>query len=159
MSVRLSSDFCCSAWLLCWPPAWPNIWYIYIYLSLLQHPSIVFCCSRQLVNPYTSSVLFVGYKETVQTQIRRHRTWRLIRISTVCLENYKVKFEWKWKIPPNNTQYTDPIDNSRETPLGFPGLNGLKLWDIPLSTYMYVWWRKNGRTNHLINLWCMPYLT
>ena len=30
---------------------------------------------------------FVGHKQTVQSQIRRHKTWRLIRVSTVSLKN------------------------------------------------------------------------
>ena len=32
------------------------------------------------------SVLFVGRKQTVEIQIRRRRTWRLIWVSTVCLQ-------------------------------------------------------------------------
>ena len=37
------------------------------------------------LNPYKPSVFFVGHRQTVQTQIRRHRTWRMIRVFTVCL--------------------------------------------------------------------------
>ena len=39
-----------------------------------------------LLNPLEPSVLFVGHRQTVQTQIRRHRMRRLIRVSTVCLQ-------------------------------------------------------------------------
>ena len=35
-------------------------------------------------NPYKPSILFLGHMQTVQTQIRRHRTRRLIKIFTVC---------------------------------------------------------------------------
>ena len=35
-----------------------------------------------------------GHRQTVQTQIRRHRTWRLNRVCTVC-ENYR-KLIVKW---------------------------------------------------------------
>ena len=35
-------------------------------------------------NPYKPSIPFVGHRQTVQTQIRRCRTWRLIRVFTVC---------------------------------------------------------------------------
>ena len=37
-----------------------------------------------LTNPYKPSVPFLGHRQTVQTQIRRRRTRRLIRIFTVC---------------------------------------------------------------------------
>ena len=36
------------------------------------------------INPYKHSVPFFGYRQTVQTQIRRRRTRRLIRVVTVC---------------------------------------------------------------------------
>ena len=39
-----------------------------------------------VLNPLKPSVLFVGHWQTVQTQIRRHRTRRLIRVSSVCLQ-------------------------------------------------------------------------
>ena len=46
---------------------------------------------EMLFNPYKSSVLFVGQRQTVMTQIR-HRMWRPIRVSTVCLQNVHLKF-------------------------------------------------------------------
>ena len=54
------------------------------------------------VNPFKPSVLFVGYRQTVPNQIRRSKMWRLIRFSTVCLQN-SVSFKiWiKMKIPTN----------------------------------------------------------
>ena len=45
------------------------------------------------LNPYKPSILFVGHRQTVETQIRRHITWHLIRVSTVCLQNVLLKFE------------------------------------------------------------------
>ena len=38
------------------------------------------------LNLYTPSVLLVGHRQTVQNQIIHHKTQRLIRISTVCLQ-------------------------------------------------------------------------
>ena len=35
-------------------------------------------------NPYKPSVYFVGHRQTVQTQSKRRKLWRLIRVSTVC---------------------------------------------------------------------------
>ena len=49
------------------------------------------------VNPYMHSVLFVGRRQTVQTQTRRRRERRLIRVSTVCLHSVL-----NLKIPSNN---------------------------------------------------------
>ena len=45
------------------------------------------------VNPYKPSILFVGQRQTMQTQIRRRILRRLIRVSTVCLQNVLLKFE------------------------------------------------------------------
>ena len=42
-------------------------------------------------SPFTSSVLFVGHWQTVQTQTRR----RLIRVSAVCIQKVLLKFELK----------------------------------------------------------------
>ena len=39
------------------------------------------------------SVLFVGHVNTVDTQTRRHTMRRLIRVSTVCLQNVLSQFE------------------------------------------------------------------
>ena len=39
-------------------------------------------------NPYKPSVPLLGHRQTVQTQIRRHRTRRLIKVFTVCLQEY-----------------------------------------------------------------------
>ena len=54
-----------------------------------------------VLNPYKPSVLFVLRTQIVQTNTRRRRTRGLIRVSTVCLQNVLLKFEYKWKIPPN----------------------------------------------------------
>ena len=42
-------------------------------------------------NPYKPSVPFYGHRQTVQTQIRRHRTRRLIRVFTVSKESKNEK--------------------------------------------------------------------
>ena len=55
-------------------------------------------------NPYKPSVLFKGHRQIVQTQIRRRVLRRLIWVSTVCLQNVLLEFEWKWKIPSNIPQ-------------------------------------------------------
>ena len=44
---------------------------------------------------YKPRVLFVGHKETVQTQTRRRRTRRLIRVSTICLQNVWICIKMK----------------------------------------------------------------
>ena len=43
------------------------------------------------INPYKPRVPFVGYRQTVQTQIRRRR--RLIRVFTVCLQEFLFEIE------------------------------------------------------------------
>ena len=44
--------------------------------------------------------LGLGHWQTVQTQIRRHRTWRLIRICIVCLNYRKLRVKWNdFKFP------------------------------------------------------------
>ena len=54
------------------------------------------------INPYKPPiVLFVGHVQTVETQIRRSRTLRLISVSTVCLQNFLFKLDLKRKLPPN----------------------------------------------------------
>ena len=37
-----------------------------------------------VLSPYRPSLLFVGHRQTVQTQVRRRKMWHLIRVSTVC---------------------------------------------------------------------------
>ena len=73
-------------------------------------------------NPYKPSVLFVGHRKTAQTQIRRCRTQRLIRIFTVCSQNVLLEFELKWKIPPN----TPKIWNRPVLPIDIGKFNRLK---------------------------------
>ena len=51
--------------------------------------------SEKKINPFNDSVLFIGRRQTVQNQTRRHRTRRLIRISIVCLQNILFKLEYK----------------------------------------------------------------
>ena len=44
-----------------------------------------------IFNLYMPSVLYVGHRQIAQTQIRRHRMRRLIRVSTVSLHNFLLK--------------------------------------------------------------------
>ena len=37
--------------------------------------------------------IFLGHRQTVQTQIRRRRTQRLIRVFTVCLQGFLFQIE------------------------------------------------------------------
>ena len=39
---------------------------------------------NNVINPCKPSAPFLGHRQTVQAQIRRHRTWRLISAFTVC---------------------------------------------------------------------------
>ena len=50
---------------------------------------------------YKLSVLFMEQGQTVQTQIRRHRTWCLIGIFTVCSKYVSIKISNKNRILPN----------------------------------------------------------
>ena len=51
------------------------------------------CCVKGLsVKPGLSLVL--EHWKTVQTQTRRHRTWSLIRVCTVCLNYRKLRVKW-----------------------------------------------------------------
>ena len=63
--------------------------------GIVQFSTLIKQSERQAIelffNPYKPSVLFVGHMQTTQTQIRHHRGWRLIRVSTVCLENVLLK--------------------------------------------------------------------
>ena len=45
------------------------------------------------ISPYKPRILFVGRRQIMQTQTRRRRTRRLIRVSTVFLQNVLLKFE------------------------------------------------------------------
>ena len=76
-------------------PFLPLIYILCFFLSLLSSSCFVFqhclCVFLSMFNPFKPSVIFVGHKQTAQTQIRRHRLWRLIRVSTVCLHNALLK--------------------------------------------------------------------
>ena len=45
------------------------------------------------VNPFKPSILFMGHWQTVENQIRCHRTQHLIRLSSICLQKVLLKFE------------------------------------------------------------------
>ena len=61
---------------------------LYMYLTFPTARSIwVFFKLRRRKrkhNNYVLSVPFLGYRQTVQTQIRHRKTWCLIRVFTVC---------------------------------------------------------------------------
>ena len=64
------------------------------YSSLRIYPefeSRLDCRNPVRLNPYKPGVLFLGHKQTVQTQIRRRRTWRLIRVYTVRSQEFLSK--------------------------------------------------------------------
>ena len=44
-------------------------------------------------NPYKPSVLFIWHRQTVQNQTGRRRLRRLIRLSTVCLQNVLLQLQ------------------------------------------------------------------
>ena len=46
-------------------------------------------------------VFFMGHKQSVQNQIRRHRRQRLIRFYTLCLQNVLLKFQGNNLLPNN----------------------------------------------------------
>ena len=62
------------------------------------------------LNPHKPSVLYMGHRKTVQTQIRRRRMGRLIRVSTVC--SYKVLLDWNKNEKNHPTPQKFQIDTS-----------------------------------------------
>ena len=58
--------------------------------SLVDNKKLNF--QSRILNPFKPSIILVVHRQTVQTLIRRRRTRRLIRVSTVCLQ--KVVFEF-----------------------------------------------------------------
>ena len=61
-------------------------------------------CTRSALFALTHISLassFLGYRQTVQTQIRRRRTRRLIRVHTVCLQEFLFQIEYKWNCKPD----------------------------------------------------------
>ena len=56
------------------------------------------------LNPFKTSILFMGQRQTVQTQIRCCRMRHLIRVSTVCLQNFYQNLN-KNKIQPNTPKF------------------------------------------------------
>ena len=50
-----------------------------------------FCLNKWLLLPFLVQILIFGHMQTVQTQVRRRRTRRLIRVCTVCLQAFLSK--------------------------------------------------------------------
>ena len=47
-----------------------------------------------IIYPNKPGIPFVGHRQTVQTQIRCHIMWHLIRIFTVCLQDFQLQLEF-----------------------------------------------------------------
>ena len=90
---------------LCW---------LHMYTTLLE----ISCRGSYILNPYMPSVNFMGHRQTVQTQIRNHRIWCLIRIFTICLQKVLWANLEKEKIPPKTL-------NVLASPFGLNGLRNL----------------------------------
>ena len=69
---------------------------IWIQPDTLMHDNRMDFSLRYLL----THISLVGHRQTAQTQIRCQITWRLIRVSTVCLRNVLLKFNEK-KTPNN----------------------------------------------------------
>ena len=88
----------CLPYLKCSDPL-PETHLFFIWPNLIDKETITIVCSNFLLNwtgsynPHKPSVLFVGHRLTVQTQIRCRKTWRLIRLSTVCSQKVLLDFE------------------------------------------------------------------
>ena len=79
-------------------------------INLHKRKLVAYCelINGSWLNPFKPSVLFVGHRQTAQTQIRRHITWRLIRVSTVCKQKFFYKLNRNEKDHPSNMQmWTD----------------------------------------------------
>ena len=61
---------------------------MFVYIALVDMVSTTLLCYQ-----YEPSFLFVGHWPTAQTQIKRRKMRRLIRVSTVCLQNVLLEFE------------------------------------------------------------------
>ena len=70
-----------------------------------------YLCSTTNVNPYKPSVLFVGHRQTGQTQIRCCRMGCLIRVFTVCSIKNQIKMKTATH-QPIKQKWTDPIDKN-----------------------------------------------
>ena len=87
----------------------------------------------------------MAHRKTVQIQIRRRRTQRLIRVSTVCTQNVVLKFQSKRNIPPTilKTEMDWSIGEEWETPFGLNGLitvswAGVRSEVVPLPSHTHV---------------------
>ena len=62
-------------------------------------------CKNNKINSFLPSIPFFGYRQTVQTQIRRLRTRHLIRVFTVCWQEFLFEIEKKWKSTPDTHKF------------------------------------------------------
>ena len=61
-------------------------------------------CFLESKDCYLLSVQFLGPRQNVQTQIRRHRKWHLIRVYTVCFQEFLFEKK-KWKSTPDTPKF------------------------------------------------------
>ena len=79
-----------------WPGTRDSGTYRYCNLRRLRQSFALSCqghAKRINIDPFKHSFFFVRHQQTVQNQIRRRITLRLIRFSTVCLQKFLLKFE------------------------------------------------------------------
>ena len=111
-----------------------------------------------MLYPYKPSVLFVRHRQTVQTQIRRRRTQRLIRVFTVCLQNILLKLWIKNGKNPTEQPliYKTELDwsNWYEWEISF-GLNGLITWNLETHIcYAYAYQTSTTQNNSSLRCVC-----
>ena len=72
-----------------------KLFYLFIYFNEFFR-FLIF----QLNKPFMPGDPSLGHLPTVQAQIRRRKTRRLIRVYTVCYRNFHSKYNKKWKSTP-----------------------------------------------------------
>ena len=100
--------------------------------------------------------LGLGHWQTVQTQIRRRRTWRLIRICIVCLNYRKLRVKWNDCKFPFRTIFPAHRDNRPTSVVSaliiicfYSGFSLQIAWEDPTWTGHNLWfglhqnWRRN----------------
>ena len=90
---------------------------------LLLFLSYAFCYSYCFMfYPYKPSFLFVGYRQTVYTHFRRRKMRNLIRVCTVCLHNFLLKFGKRGKkhSAPHKLLMDRPTDEGRHFHSAYP---------------------------------------
>ena len=81
----------CKQKVILWHTHWLSLHVTHISLAVFLFVLLLYVPSQQLWS-WRDSGLFVGHVQTVQAQIRRRTTRRLIKVFTVCLQNFRFKF-------------------------------------------------------------------